>query len=80
MGIVDKFTVEGKKKKRWEKDTQSIKRRRKTNQKAQKWADLVGVTLKTIEDLTLELYTKEEKITNLGGWLFDKSISYFLFY
>lgn len=68
MGIVDKFTVEGKKKKRWEKDTQSIKRRRKTNQKAQKWADLVGVTLKTIEDPTLELYTKEEK-NNQPRWL-----------
>ena len=68
MGIVDKFTVEGNKKKRWEKDTQSIKRRRKTNQKAQKWADLVGVTLKTIEDPTLELYTKEEK-NNQPRWL-----------
>lgn len=53
---------------RWEKNTQSIQRRRKNAKKAQKWADLIGVQIKTTDDPTLQLYTTPEK-NNQPKWL-----------
>ena len=48
------------KKKYWEKDIKSIQRHRKTTKKAQKWADLIGVTIKTTDDPILQFYEKKE--------------------
>lgn len=49
------------KKKRWEKDTRSIQRHRKTVSKAQKWADLVGAKIRTVDDPILQLYNNQMK-------------------
>ena len=59
--IIEQPHIKTKKQRHWEKDTRSIQRHRKNTQKAQKWADLIGVQLKTTEDPTLQLYTKEEQ-------------------
>lgn len=56
------------KKENWEKDIRSIQRHRKNAKKAQKWADLIGVQIKTTEDPTLELYNNIEK-NNQPRWL-----------
>ena len=61
MGLTQQPLLKVKKQKRWEKDTRSIQRHRRTAAKAQKWADLVGVKIKTTEDPTLQLYTNETK-------------------
>ena len=61
MGLTSQPLLKAKKQKRWEKDTRSIQRHRRTASKAQKWADLVGVKLKTTEDPTLQLYTNQAK-------------------
>ena len=66
--IIEKPRIKAKKQRHWEKDTRSIQRHRKNTQKAQKWADLIGVQLKTTEDPTLQLYTKEEQY-NQPRWL-----------
>lgn len=68
QNIIEQPHIKAKKQHRWEKDTRSIQRHRKNTQKAQKWADLIGVQLKTAEDPTLQLYTKEEK-NNQPRWL-----------
>lgn len=49
------------KKKRWEQDTRSIQRHRKTVSKAQKWADLVGAKIRTVDDPILQLYNNQTK-------------------
>ncbi len=49
-----------KKQRRWEKDTRSIQRHRRNAEKAQKWADLIGVKIKTTADPTLQLYTQPD--------------------
>ena len=49
------------KKKRWEQDTRSIQRHRKTVSKAQKWADLVGAKIRTVDDPILQLYNNQMK-------------------
>ena len=72
LAIEQGFTQEPKikkdKQRRWEKDTHSIQRHRRTAKKAQKWADLIGVQIKTTEDPTLLLYTKEDK-NNQPRWI-----------
>ena len=61
LGITAQPHLKAKKQKRWEKDTRSIQRHRRTSQKAQKWADLVGVKIKSTADPTLELYSDQAK-------------------
>lgn len=56
------------KKRHWEKDIQSIQKHRKNAKKAQKWADLIGVQIKTTDDPTLMQYSKKEK-NNQPRWL-----------
>ena len=56
---IPKLKIE--KKKRWEKDTRSIQRHRKTVSKAQKWADLVGAKIRTVDDSILQLYNNQTK-------------------
>lgn len=52
----------------WEKDVQSVQRHRRHAKKAQKWADLIGVQIKTTDDPTLMQYSKKEK-NNQPRWL-----------
>lgn len=61
MGATHHPKIKTKKTRRWEKDTRSIQRRRRVAGKAQKWAELVGVTIKTADDPTLEAYNNQEK-------------------
>lgn len=56
---IPKLKIE--KKKRWEKDTRGIQRHRKTVSKAQKWADLVGAKIRTVDDPILQLYNNQTK-------------------
>ncbi len=49
------------KKHHWEKDTRSIQRHRRVAEKAQKWADLVGVKIATIDDPTLQIFNNKNK-------------------
>lgn len=56
-GITHEPKIKKAKQRHWEKDTRSIQRHRKTAQKAQKWADLIGVKIKTTEDPILQLYS-----------------------
>ena len=68
MGVTQEPKLNAKRQKRWEKDTQSIQRHRRRAEKAQKWADLVGVKIKTIDDPTLQIYTNQDKDPN-PRWL-----------
>ena len=68
QGVTYEPKVPKQKKRHWERNTRSIQRHRKTTKKAQKWADLIGVTLKEAEDPTLLLYTKEDK-NNQPRWI-----------
>lgn len=56
---IPKLKIE--KKKRWEQDTRSIQRHRKAVSKAQKWADLVGAKIRTVDDPILQLYNNQTK-------------------
>lgn len=56
---IPKLKIE--KKKRWEQDTRSIQRHRKTVSKSQKWADLVGAKIRTVDDPILQLYNNQTK-------------------
>lgn len=56
---IPKLKIE--KKKRWEQDTRSIQRHRQTVSKAQKWADLVGAKIRTVDDPILQLYNNQTK-------------------
>lgn len=68
LGFTQEPKIKKAKQHRWEKDTHSIQRHRRTAKKAQKWADLIGVQIKTTEDPTLLLYTKEDK-NNQPRWI-----------
>lgn len=68
MGVTQEPKLNAKRQKRWEKDTRSIQRHRRRGEKAQKWADLVGVKIKTIDDPTLQIYTNQDKDPN-PRWL-----------
>ena len=68
LGFTQEPKIKKAKQRRWEKDTHSIQRHRRTAKKAQKWADLIGVQIKTTEDPTLLLYTKEDK-NNQPRWI-----------
>lgn len=68
LGFTQDPKIKKAKQRRWEKDTHSIQRHRRTAKKAQKWADLIGVQIKTTEDPTLLLYTKENK-NNQPRWI-----------
>ena len=61
LGITQESKIKKNKQRRWEKDTQSIQRHRRTAQKAQKWADLIGVQIKTTDDPILRLYSPEQQ-------------------
>ena len=58
-GITQEPMIKKGKQRRWEKDTRSIQRRRRGAKKAQKWADLIGVQIKTTDDPILRLYSPE---------------------
>lgn len=60
LGITQEPKLKKAKQRRWEKDTQSIQRHRRTAQKSQKWADLIGVQIKTTDDPVLRLYSPEQ--------------------
>lgn len=60
-GVIQEATIKKPKQRYWEKDTRSIQRHRRTAQKAQKWADLIGVQIKTTDDPTLKLYSTEKQ-------------------
>jgi hypothetical protein len=60
LGITQEPKLKKTKQRRWEKDTQSIQRHRRTAQNAQKWADLIGVQIKTIDDPVLRLYSPDQ--------------------
>ncbi len=66
--ITQQPKIKTKKQYNWEKDVQSIQRHRRNAKKAQKWADLIGVKIKTTDDPTLQLYTQPEK-NNQPKWL-----------
>ena len=68
QGVTYEPKVPKQKKRHWERNTRSIQRHRKTTKKAQKWADLIGVTLKEAEDPTLLQYNKEDK-NNQPRWI-----------
>ena len=67
-GITQLPKTKKDKKYRWEKDTHSIQRHRRNAAKAQKWADLIGVKIKTTADPTLQLYTQPDS-TQMSKWL-----------
>lgn len=67
-GIIQLPKTKKDKKHRWEKDTHSIQRHRRNAAKAQKWADLIGVKIKTTADPTLQLYTQPDS-TQMSKWL-----------
>ena len=67
-GLAIEPTIKKEKQRHWERNIRSIQRHRKTTKKAQKWADLIGVTLKEAEDPTLLQYTKEDK-NNQPRWI-----------
>ena len=49
------------KKRHWEKDMRGIQRHRRVAERAQKWADLVGVQIPTVEDPTLQIFNNEKQ-------------------
>lgn len=61
MDITQMPKIKRKKQHRWEKDVRSIQRHRKTVSKAQKWADLIGVEIKTTDDPILQVYNNQDK-------------------
>lgn len=71
LGITQEPKLKKAKQRRWEKDTRSIQRHRRTAQKSQKWADLIGVQIKTTDDPVLRLYSPEQQ-TNRPRWLVIK--------
>ena len=67
-GITQEPVIKKAKQRRWEKDTRSIQRHRRTAKNAQKWADLIGVRIRTTDDPTLQLYSTEKQ-TDQPRWL-----------
>ena len=68
VGITQQPKLKAKKQRHWEKDVQSVQRHRRNAKKAQKWADLIGVQIKTIDDPTLLQYSTQQK-NNQPRWL-----------
>jgi hypothetical protein len=68
MDITEMPTTKKKKPKRWEKNVQSIQRHRRTATNAQKWADLIGVEIQSIDDPILQVYNNQEK-KSVPRWL-----------
>ena len=68
MDITQMPKIKSKKQYRWEKDVRSIQRHRKTVSKAQKWADLIGVEIKTTDDPILQVYNNQDK-KKIPRWL-----------
>lgn len=68
VGITQQPKLKAKKKRHWEKDVQSVQRHRRNAKKAQKWADLIGVQIKTTDDPTLLQYSTQQK-NNQPKWL-----------
>ena len=61
MEITQVPDIKRKKQHHWEKDVRSIQRHRKTASKAQKWADLIGLEIKTTDDPILQVYNNQDK-------------------
>ena len=61
VGITQQPKLKAKKQRHWEKDVQSVQRHRRNAKKAQKWADLIGVQIKTTDDPTLLQYSTQQK-------------------
>jgi formylglycine-generating enzyme required for sulfatase activity len=70
-GVTQEPKIKKNKQRRWEKNTRSIQRHRKVAKKAQKWADLIGVQIKTTDDPTLQLYSPKKQ-TSQPRWLVIK--------
>ena len=68
VGITQQPKLKAKKQRHWEKDVQSVQRHRRNAKKAQKWADLIGVQIKTTDDPTLLQYSTQQK-NNQPRWL-----------
>lgn len=68
MDITEMPTTKKKKPKRWEKNVQSIQRHRRTATNAQKWADLIGVEIQSIDDPILQVYNNQGK-KSVPRWL-----------
>ncbi len=68
VGITQQPKLKAKKQRYWEKDVQSVQRHRRNAKKAQKWADLIGVQIKTTDDPTLLQYSTQQK-NNQPRWL-----------
>lgn len=68
VGITQQPKLKTKKQRHWEKDVQSVQRHRRNAKKAQKWADLIGVQIKTTDDPTLLQYSTQQK-NNQPRWL-----------
>ena len=66
--ITQQPKLKAKKQRHWEKDVQSVQRHRRNAKKAQKWADLIGVQIKTTDDPTLLQYSTQQK-NNQPRWL-----------
>lgn len=61
MDITQIPAIKRRKQHRWEKDMHSIQRHRRAASKAQKWADLIGVEIKTTDDPILQVYNNQDK-------------------
>ena len=72
LGVTQEPKLKKAKQRRWEKDTRSIQRHRRTAQKSQKWADLIGVQIKTTDDPVLRLYSPEQH-ADKPRWLVIKN-------
>lgn len=59
--ITNRPKQKSKKQRHWEKDVHSIQQHRKMAKKAQKYADLIGIQIKTVDDPTLQLYSTSSK-------------------
>ena len=59
--ITNRPQQKSKKRRHWEKDVHSIQYHRKIAKKAQKYADLIGLQIKTVDDPTLQLYSTSKK-------------------
>ena len=68
QNIIEQPHIKTKKQRHWEKDVQSVQRHRRNAKKAQKWADLIGVQIKTTDDPTLLQYSTQQK-NNQPRWL-----------
>ena len=62
IGITHIPEMKKNKQHRWKKNTRSIQRHRRMAQKTQKWADLIGVEIKTTDDPTLQLYNNQDQM------------------